>query len=63
MLKFSNIEFWVPIVIKKKSKWLMPSYFLEFETFDIGFGISVPKDIKMDEVAIALPKNGDHNPT
>ena len=28
----------------------------EFEIFDVGFGISVPKDIKMGDVAIALPK-------
>ena len=34
----------------------MCSIFLEFEIFDVRFGISVPKDIKMDDVAIALTK-------
>ena len=33
-----------------------------FEIFDVRFGTSVPKNIKMGGVAIALPKNGDHNP-
>ena len=30
--------------------------FFEFEIFDVRFGISVPKYIKMDGVAIALLK-------
>ena len=30
--------------------------FFEFEVFDVRFGSSVPKDIKMGGVAIALPK-------
>ena len=30
--------------------------FFEFEIFDVRFGISVPKDIKMGGVAIALTK-------
>ena len=30
--------------------------FFEFEIFDVRFGISVPKDIQMGGVAIALPK-------
>ena len=34
--------------------------FLEAEIFDVSFGISVPKYIKMGVVAIALPKNDDH---
>ena len=36
--------------------------FFEFEILDIRFGISVPKDIKVGGVAIALAKKGDHNP-
>ena len=30
--------------------------FFEFEIFDVRFGISVPKVLKMGGVAIALPK-------
>ena len=30
--------------------------FFELEMFDVRFGITVTKDIKMDGVAIALPK-------
>ena len=30
--------------------------FFEFEVIDVRFGSSVPKDIKMGGVAIALPK-------
>ena len=30
--------------------------FFEFEIFDVRFGISVPKDIKMTGIAIAFPK-------
>ena len=37
--------------------------FFEFNIFDVRFGVSVSKDIKMDGAAIALPKNGDHNPS
>ena len=36
--------------------------FPEFEIFGVRFGISVPKDIEMVGRAIALLKNGDHNP-
>ena len=39
-----------------KSNLPVRSVFLEFEIFDVRFGISVPKDIKMGGVAIALPK-------
>ena len=56
-LKFSNFDFWVPIVIsKKKSNGPCGKSFFEFEIFDVTFGINVPKDIEMGGVAIALPK-------
>ena len=40
-------------------------FFFEFEIFDVRIGISVPKDIKMGAVAIAMPKKiviRSHNP-
>ena len=56
LLKLTNFEFLVPIIMLKKYKWPVRSVFLKFEIFDVRFGISVPKDIEMGGVAIALPK-------
>ena len=51
-----KFRFLVPIVIKKKSNGPCGRFFSEFEISDVRFGISVPKDIKMGGVTIALPK-------
>ena len=54
--------FWSPIAISKKNQMACAAIFFEFDIFDIRFGTSVPKDIKMGGVAIALlKKNGDDN--
>ena len=46
--KFSNLDFWVPIVILKNSNGPCgQSFFFEFEIFGVRLGINVPKDIKM----------------
>ena len=63
-VKMSNFEFLVPTVMVKISndpKISNDQFFFEFDIFDDRFGISIPKDMKMGGVAIALPKNGAHN--
>ena len=52
----------VPIAIVKISNDPCGQFFFEFGFFHVTFGISIPKDIKMGGVAIALPKNDAHNP-
>ena len=32
------------------------NFFFKFDFFDVIFGIIVPQDIKMDDVAIAFPQ-------
>ena len=63
LLKISIFCFWVPHCNFKKLNGPCGQFVSEFEFFEVRFGISVPKDIKMGGVAIASPKrNGDHNP-
>ena len=62
MLNFSNFDFLVLHCNFKNFKWPVRSFFFRIRFFYVRFGISVPKDIKMGGVAIALSKNGDHNP-
>ena len=55
---FVNITYFgfkAPIVILKFQMARAVNFF-EFEIFDVRFGISVQKDIKIGGVAIALPK-------
>ena len=56
LLKLSNFELLVPHCNAKNFKWPVRSIFLGFEFFDVRFGISVQKDIKLGSVAIALPE-------
>ena len=56
LLKLSNSEFLFPPCNRKISNGPCDQFFFEFEIFDVRFGISVPKDIKMNGVAIALTK-------
>ena len=48
--------FWSSIVILKFQMARAVNFFFEIEIFDVRFGISLPKDIKMGDVAIALPE-------
>ena len=53
----SEISFFlVPVIISKFLIAPAVNFFLEFEIFHVGLGISIPEDIKIGHVAIVLPK-------
>ena len=56
LLIFSNLCFCVLHCNFKLSYEAWGHFFFEFEIYNVRFGISVPKDINMGSVAIALPK-------